>query len=143
MADAVDQPGVRVLHKIGDEPFPNLLEPSDYFKKYMIRQRESATKGIPPGASYAVHTRFYQELKIWTLKVLHQGRGQSQREADEADVSLDDIKRLAHYLHDEQVLFAAHRYRLHVAPQDTAICRQLVVVGGGWINKDAVVGSAQ
>ena len=61
------------------EEFPRLLEPADFFKRFMLRQASSATDSIPPGASYAVHKRMYEELRIWTNKILHHGRGQAQR----------------------------------------------------------------
>jgi hypothetical protein len=72
------------------EPFPDLLDPSDYFNRFVLKSCSSETgkNGISYEMSYAAHTRLHQHLNIFINKVLHQGRGQGQRDLDESGVEL-------------------------------------------------------
>ena len=84
--------------------FPDLLDPASYFKTYAIKLASSrdGSEGVSYNAAYAAHKRLHERLGIFVTKVLHQGRGQCQRDLDGDDVQLQDIQRMAHYLKTEQ-----------------------------------------
>jgi hypothetical protein len=82
--------------------FPNLLEPEDIFKRPTLRQGNDEMHGVSYDSSYALMKRLYEAVNTLPTKCLHQGRGECQRLLDDLGVSIDQIRRLCKYVHDEQ-----------------------------------------
>ena len=59
----------------------------------------------------------YDEFDIFVAKFTHQGRGEGQRFLESHGVALDEIKRLALYLHDAQM----QSYLTGIPPEAAAV----------------------
>ena len=66
------------------------MNPESYFKRAVLKNLESSdgTEHVSYAAAYAAHKRLHEKLGIFINKVLHQGRGQCQRELDELGVQV-------------------------------------------------------
>ena len=82
--------------------FPDVLNPSDIFKRVVLRQAGSEFSGVSYESSYAIMKRLYEAVAAVATKVLHQGRGELQRHLDGELCPLEQIKRLCKYVHDDQ-----------------------------------------
>ena len=79
-----------------------MLDPSDIFKRVVLRQAGSEFSGVSYESSYAIMKRLYEAVAAVATKVLHQGRGELQRHLDGELCPLEQIKRLCKYVHDDQ-----------------------------------------
>ena len=72
------------------EKFPDLLDPATYFHRHVLKNVDSmaAEEKVNYSMSYTAHKRLHEKLGIFINKVLHQGRGQCQRELDELGVQV-------------------------------------------------------
>ena len=87
--------------KIMKEPFPNLLEPEEYFIRYVLRGSDDAFQGVSSSSCSTAHEAVHEKWKLFVTKILHQGRGQAHRECDEDENSIDSIRRIAHTCHSD------------------------------------------
>ena len=83
-------------------PFPNVMEPNDLFNRRVLRTGGSEWHPVTYNSSADVMKRLYGAAEILCNKVLHQGRGEGQRQLEDDDVNIDQIRRLCHYVHDDQ-----------------------------------------
>ena len=83
-------------------PFPNVMDPHDIFKRRVLRTAVTEFHAVTYNSSADVMKRLFSEANIKCTKVLHQGRGEGQRELEMDDVNIDQIRRLCHYVHDDQ-----------------------------------------
>ena len=79
-----------------------MLDPEDIFKRRVLRTAVSEFHAVTYNSSADVMKRLFAAANIFCTKVLHQGRGEGQRELEMDDVNIDQIRRLCHYVHDDQ-----------------------------------------
>ena len=124
--------GLNFVHRFSymGEAFPDLMgethekptKESFYDRPVLRAGGTDYKKHVVYEISRKNHKQLFEDLKIKTRKVLHQGRAQGQTDFDRQGVALDQIARMAKYIHSEQF----RSYMLESYPTEA------LLAGGGY-----------
>ena len=99
------------------DAFPDLVDKTTWYASPLLCKHTNGKEVQSYETSYENFRILYEEFDIVVSKYTHQGRGEMQRYLESYGVPLDEIKRLALYLHD-----ALNQYYLTgIPPEATAV----------------------